>query len=118
MKCRRHVISAVFFCVGTAFLTCSASAMDEGEKLYTQFQCSHCHGQDGKKPASDVIPTIGGKSADFIRKEAADILSGARTGRATVMHAKYYSSEATGSACDVGPKSEELDKIATWLAAR
>ncbi|MBF8272893.1 MAG: hypothetical protein HW380_1998 [Magnetococcales bacterium] len=113
----------IISCVATVtvlgmLIPSSNSLADEGEKKYLSFLCDNCHGKDGKSPKSDIIPVIGGKGYDFIRKEAADILSGERKGRAVVMHAKYYSTQATSESCDIGPSATELDSIAKWLSTR
>ncbi|MBF0427472.1 MAG: c-type cytochrome [Magnetococcales bacterium] len=90
----------------------------EGEILYYKHLCNHCHGTDGANPKDEIVPKLKGKDAAFLKQEARAILDGTRKGKAVVMHAKYYSSEATSGACDTGPKNEELDKIAAWLAIK
>lgn len=107
-------IAALVMAGSLSFVT--ESIANQGEKDYNRFLCDHCHGKDGKSPKTDIVPVIAGKSADFIVKEAGDILSGVRKGRGVVMHAKYYSIQATSESCDVGPSPTELQGIANWLS--
>lgn len=53
--------------------------------------CEGCHGTDGRSPGA--IPTIAGKSADYLREALEDFRSGDK--EATVMdrHVKGYSEE-------------------------
>ncbi|MBF0146238.1 MAG: hypothetical protein HQL84_09405 [Magnetococcales bacterium] len=117
MRILKSLTFAAIVMVGS-FSFATISMANDGEKTYYRFLCDHCHGKDGKAPKADTIPSIGGKSAELIRKEAGNILSGERKGRATVMHAKYYSAQATSEACDTGPNAAELESIANWLAQR
>lgn len=51
--------------------------------------CSACHGTDGKSPGA--IPSINGKSAQFINKALSEFRSGTRTSTVMGRHAKGYS---------------------------
>lgn len=53
--------------------------------------CSACHGPEGRSPGA--IPTINGKSAEFITKALHDFRSGARESTVMGRHAKGYSDE-------------------------
>lgn len=64
--------------------------------------CAACHGTDGKSP--DAIPTLYGKTADFIVKNLKEFKSGARSGTMMPRLAKGYS-------------DEEIERIGAWFAA-
>lgn len=51
--------------------------------------CSACHGTDGKSPGA--IPSIYGKSSQFINQALSDFRSGARSSTVMGRHAKGYS---------------------------
>jgi sulfide dehydrogenase cytochrome subunit len=53
--------------------------------------CAGCHGTDGKSPGS--IPTIGGKSSDFIATALRQFSSGERAGTVMGRHASGYTDE-------------------------
>jgi sulfide dehydrogenase cytochrome subunit len=53
--------------------------------------CAACHGTDGNSPGA--IPTIGGKSAEFIQSALQEFRSGKRTGTVMGRHASAYSDE-------------------------
>jgi len=65
--------------------------------------CAGCHGTDGKSPGS--IPTIGGKSSDFIATALRQFSNGERAGTVMGRHATGY----TG---------EEIQLIADYFASR
>jgi len=65
--------------------------------------CAGCHGTDGKSPGS--IPTIGGKSSDFIATALRQFSSGERTGTVMGRHATGYT-------------DEEIRLIADYFASR
>jgi len=65
--------------------------------------CAGCHGTDGKSPGS--IPTIGGKSSDFIATALRQFSTGERVGTVMGRHATGY----TG---------EEIQMIADYFASR
>ena len=81
----------------------SAQAEEDWRAFMLSASCAACHGTDGESP--DSIPTIRGKSAEYI----ADKLRAYKAGKdnPTVMNrlAKGYS-------------EEEIDAIAAWFAAR
>ena len=51
--------------------------------------CSACHGTDGKSPGA--IPSIYGKSAQFINQALSEFRSGTRASTVMGRHAKGYS---------------------------
>ena len=53
--------------------------------------CAGCHGTDGKSPGA--IPTIAGKSADFIETALNDFRSGKRDSTVMGRHAKGYADD-------------------------
>ena len=53
--------------------------------------CAGCHGTDGKSPGS--IPTIGGKSSDFIATALRQFSTGERAGTVMGRHATGYTDE-------------------------
>jgi sulfide dehydrogenase cytochrome subunit len=53
--------------------------------------CAGCHGTDGK--SSGIIPSIYGKSPDYIEAALKDFKSGARYSTVMGRHAKGYSDE-------------------------
>jgi len=65
--------------------------------------CAGCHGTDGKSPGS--IPTIGGKSSDFIATALRQFSTGQRAGTVMGRHATGYT-------------DEEIQLIADYFASR
>ncbi len=53
--------------------------------------CAGCHGTDGRSPGA--MPTIAGKSADFIEKALREFRAGTRPGTVMVRHASGYTDE-------------------------
>ena len=53
--------------------------------------CSACHGTDGKSPGA--IPSINGKSAQFINQALSEFRSGTRASTVMGRHAKGYSNK-------------------------
>ncbi len=53
---------------------------DAGEKIFVDYGCLNCHGEDGKgKPAyNSIFPVIGGQHKDYLVKQLNDFKSGAR----------------------------------------
>ena len=65
--------------------------------------CAACHGTDGASPGA--IPTLKGKSANFIRTALREFKSGASSSTVMGRLAKGYS-------------DAEIDLIAAWFAAK
>jgi len=66
-----------------------ASASSRGEML--ALSCSGCHGPDGK--SDGVIPSIYGKSAQYLETALREFKSGERTSTVMGRHAKGYTDE-------------------------
>ena len=84
--------------VAAATVTCSsqgygastaAGANPRGQVL--SLSCAGCHGTDGK--SASIIPSINGKSAEYIESALKDFKSGARVSTVMARHAKGYSDE-------------------------
>lgn len=68
-------------------LTSNAEPVTEGAIL--SITCNGCHGPDGK--STGAIPSIGGKSADYIEKALLDFRDDKRPSTVMQRHAKGYS---------------------------
>lgn len=66
-----------------------SKGISRGEML--SLSCAGCHGTDGK--SESVIPTIYGRSAEYIQTALLDFKSGARPSTVMGRHAKGYSDE-------------------------
>lgn len=78
-----------------------AIQLDRGTMLSNS--CAACHGTDGNSPGS--IPSIGGKSAEFIETALLEFKAGKRTATVMNRHASGYT-------------EEEIRLIAAFFAAR
>ncbi len=72
-----------------ASLSTSATEISQGEMLSNS--CAACHGTDGKSPGA--IPSIHGKSAQFIAQALTEFRAGTRPSTVMGRHAKGYSDE-------------------------
>ena len=81
-----------------------------GEKLFRDYGCLNCHGEDGKgRPANNsIFPIIGGQHKDYIVKQLNDFKSGARD---TDMSGTM--GELTNKMTDA-----EMEAVADYLAGR
>jgi len=85
-----------------------------GPQLFRFHGCINCHGAEGKKPVSKVIPGLAGKKADELFDKAKKILSGEGGSKESkIMHAAFYSPQQ----CDHPPTDTELQAITKWLSA-
>jgi len=66
-----------------------SKSIPRGEIL--SLSCAGCHGTDGK--SESIIPTIYGRSAEYIESALLDFKSGARPSTVMGRHAKGYSDE-------------------------
>lgn len=66
-----------------------AAGVSQGVMLSNS--CAGCHGTGGRSPGA--IPSINGKTAQFIRQALTDFRSGKRPGTVMGRHAKGYSEE-------------------------
>ena len=90
--------------LATGLLTANQTQADEiSRATLLSISCAGCHGTDGKSPGS--IPTIGGKSSDFIATALQQFSSGERAGTVMGRHATGYT-------------DEEIQLIADYFAGR
>jgi len=90
--------------LATGLLTANQTQADEiSRATLLSISCAGCHGTDGKSPGS--IPTIGGKSSDFIATALLQFSSGERAGTVMGRHATGYT-------------DEEIQLIADYFAGR
>lgn len=66
-----------------------ASEISRGAMLSNS--CAGCHGTDGNSPGA--IPSIAGKSKEFLQMALTEFRSGVRTSTVMSRHAKGYSDE-------------------------
>jgi cytochrome c553 len=102
MKRLLFVAAGVGLAVAAATAAPAAAQQADGRVL--AMSCLNCHGPGGKSPGD--IPSIAGKSQDFIKVALAEFRDGKRTGTAaTVMTrlAKGYS-------------DAEIDALAQYIA--
>ena len=79
--------------LGVAYLTVSlgAHAAEISQGAMLSNSCAACHGTDGNSPGA--IPSIKGKSADFIASALKEFRSGERSSTVMGRHATAYSDE-------------------------
>lgn len=91
LKFYAHGLAVVLVIVMLAVPPVHADEVSRATML--SLSCTGCHGTDGKSPGS--IPTIGGKSSDFIATALREFRSGKRAGTVMSRHASGYSDEET-----------------------
>jgi len=79
-------LTAVLLFAGVSI---SAAEISQGAMLSNS--CAGCHGTDGKSPGA--IPSIHGKSADFISQALTEFRAGTRPSTVMGRHAKGYTDE-------------------------
>ncbi|MFO7603398.1 MAG: c-type cytochrome [Gammaproteobacteria bacterium] len=87
---RTPVLTAL--CLGLALswhAPLSAKGISQGAMLSNT--CSACHGTDGKSPGA--IPSLYGKSAQFIQQALTEFRSGVRASTVMGRHARGYTDE-------------------------
>lgn len=96
----RSSLPGILSCV---LMTSVAQAAEVSQGAMLSNSCAACHGTDGRSPGA--IPSIYGKTSEFIASALHDFRSGKR--EATVMdrHARGYS-------------DEEIQLIADYFASR
>lgn len=87
---RIRLCISILCLVGAAMTGVSAATeLTRGAMLGNS--CAGCHGTDGHSPGA--IPSIGGKSAEFIATAMKEFRSGERQGTVMNRHAEAYSDE-------------------------
>ncbi|WP_455223471.1 c-type cytochrome [Kaarinaea lacus] len=71
------------------FISFTSNAEPVTESAILSVTCNGCHGPDGK--STGAIPSIGGKSADYIEKALRDFRDDKRPSTVMKRHAKGYS---------------------------
>lgn len=90
--------------------------IDQGAKLFSNYGCVQCHGENGVHPTSKYVPVLKGKPAAYIIENANAIFGGVRdSSMAYIMHDQFCSGGNASDPCPSAPSSEELQMIATWL---
>ena len=82
---------SISFALSLLLLITSSSVNSAGvsQGAMLSNSCSACHGTDGKSPGA--IPSIYGKSAQFINQALSEFRSGTRASTVMGRHAKGYS---------------------------
>jgi sulfide dehydrogenase cytochrome subunit len=73
------------------FWSASSQAVEITRGVMLSNSCAACHGTDGKSPGS--IPTIYGKSSEYISQALLDFREGKRPATVMGRHASGYSDE-------------------------
>jgi cytochrome subunit of sulfide dehydrogenase len=86
----------LFSLLATSVFLLTLTSVSQAESTVTRGamlanNCSTCHGPDGHSPGA--IPSIAGKSADYIATAMRDFRAGTRPGTVMNRHAKGYSDE-------------------------
>ena len=71
------------------FVSSSANSVELTPGMMLSNSCAGCHGTDGKSPGE--IPSLQGKSEDFIKRALTDFSDGTRLSTVMGRHAKGYS---------------------------
>lgn len=77
---RRDLADIAAYFASQNQMTGAATKNATGEKLFRDYGCLNCHGEDGKgKPAyNSIFPVIGGQHKDYLVKQLSDFKTGAR----------------------------------------
>ncbi|WP_125180859.1 c-type cytochrome [Thiohalobacter thiocyanaticus] len=87
---RKYLYSTVL-CLAVGLLPAAGSATELTRGAMLANSCAGCHGTDGHSPGA--IPSIGGKSADFIETALKEFRSGERHSTVMGRHARAYTDE-------------------------
>ena len=94
---RFNPVLAVFFvCLATGSINVMAMEISRGVMLSNS--CAACHGTDGKSPGA--IPSINGKSSQFLVAALRDFRDGKRPATVMGRHATGYSDEEIQAIAD------------------
>ncbi len=88
---RKPLFAAVLFSAACLSISVSTSAADISQGTMLSNSCAACHGTDGNSPGA--IPSIHGKSAEFISQALKEFRSGERESTVMGRHASGYSDE-------------------------
>ena len=88
---RLKATACVFFVVGLIFTPLSINAEPITKGAMLSITCAGCHGTDGR--SNGAIPSIAGKSADYLNKAMLDFRDDKRPSSVMKRHAKGYSDE-------------------------
>jgi len=89
--CRSKSITWKFLLVTLLFLPSVVQAEPITKGAMLSITCAGCHGTDGK--SAGTIPSIAGKSADYISQAMMDFRDEKRPSTVMMRHAKGYSDE-------------------------
>ena len=84
-------VAWIFFVTTLSLFPMSANTEAITKGVTLSITCAGCHGTDGK--SSGAIPSIAGKSSDYINKAMLDYRDGKRPSTVMERHAKGYSNE-------------------------
>jgi len=103
MRNRRPAVILLFF----SFLSISniGMAAEISQGMMLSISCAGCHGTHGISPGA--IPSINGKSANFITQAFKEFQTGARLSTIMGRHAKAYSEREIQLIADFFSKQEQ-----------
>ncbi len=85
------IVRPVLICLSVLLLSNITQAAGVTQGAMLSNSCSACHGTDGKSPGA--IPSIYGKSADFISQALTEFRDGKRPSTVMGRHAKGYTDQ-------------------------
>ena len=88
---RLRLPAALLFTAASFSVSITAPAAEISQGAMLSNSCAACHGTDGNSPGA--IPTLHGKSADFIERALKGFRSGERESTVMGRHATGYSDE-------------------------
>lgn len=77
---RRDLADIAAYFASQMQMTGTPAKHEAGEKLFRDYDCLNCHGENGKgRPANNsIFPVIGGQHKDYLVKQLNDFKTGAR----------------------------------------
>ncbi|MFP3873121.1 MAG: c-type cytochrome [Thiohalophilus sp.] len=88
---RLHLPAALLVTAASLSVSTTAPAAEISKGAMLSNSCAACHGTDGNSPGA--MPTLHGKSADFIERALKGFRSGERDSTVMGRHASGYSDE-------------------------